>query len=72
MPKSSNKNRDRLSDSTGKEIFEVHPVILGGDPTDPANKVVLTREEHIKAVRFWNRVIAEERRKNVAAEQSLE
>ena len=43
----------------GKEIFEIKPVILGGSPTDPANKVVLTREEHIEAVRYWNRIIAE-------------
>jgi len=56
----------------GKEIFEIQPIILGGHPTDPANKFVLTREEHIQAVRFWNKVIAQERRKNVAAEQSRE
>jgi len=55
-----------------REIFEVHPVILGSDPIDPTNKVLLTRKEHIKAVRFWNRVIAEQRRKKVAAEQSRE
>lgn len=41
----------------GKEIFEIKPVILGGDPTDPKNKVILDRQEHIKAVRYWNRVI---------------
>ena len=34
----------------GKEVFEIQPVILGGSPTDPANKVLLSREEHIKAV----------------------
>ena len=42
----------------GKEVFEVKPVILGGDPTDPANKAILCREDHIKAVRYWNRIIA--------------
>jgi len=41
----------------GKEIFEIKPIILGGSPNDPSNKVALTREEHIKAVRYWNRLI---------------
>ncbi len=43
--------------SRGKEVFEIQPVILGGSPTDPANKIVLNREEHIEAVVYWNRVI---------------
>ena len=42
----------------GYEIFEIHPVRLGGDPVDPKNKMKLTREEHIKYVVFWNRKIA--------------
>lgn len=41
----------------GRETFEIHPIILGGSPTDPDNKAVLTREEHIEAVRYWNRII---------------
>jgi hypothetical protein len=45
----------------GKEVFEIHPVILGGSPTDPANKTVLSREEHIQAVVYWNRVIKQHR-----------
>jgi len=40
----------------------VKPIILGGSPSDPQNKVVLTREEHIEAVRYWNRIIADLRR----------
>jgi len=47
----------------GKEIFEITPVILGGSPTDPANKAVLTREDHIKAVVYWNKIIKELREK---------
>ena len=50
----SDDDRARLA---GKEIFEVTPVVLGGDPHDPANKVALTRTEHIAAVRYWNRII---------------
>lgn len=41
----------------GKEILEIKPVIVGGSPTDPANKAVLTREQHIQAVAYWNHVI---------------
>ena len=41
----------------GMELFEVKPVMLGGDPLDPANKTLLTREQHIQAVRYWNRVM---------------
>jgi len=51
----------RPTDLRGKEIFEIHPVILGGDPVDPKNKTVLDREQHIQAVNYWNRVIAEQR-----------
>src|SRR5712691_148091 len=47
----------RPHESTGKEIFEIHPVILGGSPTDPANKATLTRAEHIRAVQYWNKIL---------------
>ena len=50
-------------DASGKEIFEIKPVILGGSPTDTENKVVLTREQHIEVVRYWNRIIADLRAK---------
>jgi hypothetical protein len=56
--------RYRFSNSAGREIFEIHPIILGGNPTDPSNKVLLTREEHIKAVRYWNDIIRNLRNKN--------
>jgi len=39
------------------ELAEITPVILGGDPTDPKNKVWLTRQQHIEAVRYWNAAI---------------
>ncbi len=49
----------RLSnpDCQGKEVFEITPVILGGSPTDPSNKMILGRREHIQAVAHWNGVI---------------
>jgi hypothetical protein len=48
----------------GKEIFEVTPVILDGSAIDSANKTFLAREEHIKAVAFWNRIIAKLKSEN--------
>jgi hypothetical protein len=44
------------------EVFEIHPVILGGSPTDPTNKTILTRQQHIEAVRYWNNVIRDLRK----------
>ncbi|WP_197527040.1 hypothetical protein [Pirellulimonas nuda] len=45
------------------EVFEITPIIVGGDPTDPKNKTLLTREQHIEAVRYWNGVIADLRKR---------
>ena len=46
----------------GMEIFDIKPVLVGGDPHDPKNKAWLTRRQHIDAVRYWNRMIAEMRK----------
>ncbi|UPG88324.1 hypothetical protein L2Y96_12925 [Luteibacter aegosomaticola] len=40
-----------------RELFFIKPIMLGGDAEDPANRVWLTREEHVAAVRYWNGVI---------------
>ena len=53
---------DRPDADADREIFEIHPVILGGNPTDPANKTILTRAQHIEAVRYWNKIIRQARR----------
>jgi hypothetical protein len=47
----------RIDTSDANEIFEIQPVILGGSPTDFANKVAVTRARHIELVRFWNDII---------------
>lgn len=62
MPTTNDMRRSQLQAYAGKEIFEVHPVILGGSPVDPANKTVLTRQQHIEAVRYWNKMIQEMRK----------
>jgi hypothetical protein len=40
----------------GKEVHEVHPVVFGGSPTDPKNKVLLTPEQHAEYCVWWNRL----------------
>ncbi len=43
----------------GRELFEIKPVKLGGSPIDRSNKTLLSREQHISAVNYWNKVISE-------------
>ena len=57
-----------MPNHSGGEIFEIHPVLLGGSPTDPANKVILDRQKHIAAVRHWNKVIRDLRMRDAAQE----
>jgi hypothetical protein len=37
----------------GKQIHEIQTVKFGGSPTDPANKIPLTPEDHMKYTKFW-------------------
>jgi len=66
MNESNRQRRLAAPACEGKEIFEITPVILGGNPTDPANKTLLSREEHIKAVIYWNKIVADLRAKRIA------
>jgi len=70
MKLSYSQMRQASADSQGKEIFEITPVILGGSPTDPANKAILSREEHVKAVAYWNKIIAQLREKSQTGRKS--
>jgi hypothetical protein len=54
----------------GMEIFEIKPIILGGDPLDPKNKVILNRKQHIEAVRYWNRLIHQNAQKKLLLVES--
>jgi len=56
-------NKQERQRNAGLEIVEIKPVILGGSPTDPANKARLTRSQHIEAVRYWNKIIQDLRRR---------
>jgi cell wall assembly regulator SMI1 len=46
----------------GREIFEIQPVLLGGSPTDLENKTILTRDQHMEVVRYWNKVVSDLRK----------
>jgi hypothetical protein len=59
MDRSSEQRRTAGQSLAGKEIHEIKPVILGGSPTDPANKTILTREQHMEVVRYWNKIISD-------------
>jgi hypothetical protein len=48
--------------SRGKQLVEITPIIMGGDPTDPQNKTWVTRQQHFEMVRYWNRVISDLRK----------
>ncbi|MER9653193.1 hypothetical protein NKJ26_06715 [Mesorhizobium sp. M0152] len=50
-PRQANTSR------AGMQLAELKPVLLGGDPVDPANRVWLTRGQHFEYVRFWNEVV---------------
>lgn len=52
----TNKNKGNANQNG--EVFFIKPIILGGDPNDPKNRTILTREQHIKAVRYWNEIIS--------------
>lgn len=39
----------------GLEVHQVHPIVFGGHPTDPANTVLVPVEKHVELVSFWNR-----------------
>jgi len=57
----------RPKEFVGKEVIEIQPVILGGSPTDHANKTIVNREDHIQSVRYWNKVITELRRNSTTS-----
>lgn len=56
----------------GKEMFFITPLLLGGSATDSANVTFLTREQHIQAVRYWNRIIAHLREESSREDPSRE
>jgi len=59
---------DRLNTRPqGMELVEITPVIVGGDPSDSQNKIMVTRQQHFEMVRYWNRVISDLRSESLRA-----
>lgn len=59
-PAPANADPPRLNPAyIGKEIHEIQPLLFGGDPCDPANKVTLSPEDHAPYVVWWNRKFRE-------------
>jgi hypothetical protein len=42
------------STTYGRVIYEKHPIILGGSPTDPDNKVLIPLPKYAELVAWWN------------------
>ncbi len=54
----------RNTDSAFVELVELKPILFGGSPDDPSNKVWLTRRQHFKYVRLWNATLRDLRSTN--------
>ena len=44
------------------EIIEVMPIILGGSAKDKSNKAKVSRKQHIEYVKYWNKVVKEQKK----------
>jgi hypothetical protein len=42
-------------EAVGMEVHDVNPICFGGNPNDPANKVLVPVRKHVELCRFWNR-----------------
>ena len=43
----------------GKHIHEIKPVKLGGSPTDPANKLAVSVDLHMRLNKWWAKLLKE-------------
>lgn len=41
----------------GKVLHEKHPIVMGGSPSDPANRVLVPRDQHPELTVYWSRVV---------------
>ncbi len=54
-------------DAVGLEVHEVQPIALGGNPTDPANTILVPVEKHAELVAFWNKTFPIIKRQSAGA-----
>ena len=43
----------------GLHLHRTHPILFGGNPSDPQNITFVTRLQHAELATFWNRKIRE-------------
>lgn len=55
---------DSNPNSVGMEVHDKHPICLGGNPTDPSNKVLVPAAKHAELCRFWNKAYQDARRRS--------
>jgi len=51
--KTNREMHERDPSLKGMHLHEIKPIILGGSPTDEANRVPLTSQDHSKYTRWW-------------------
>jgi hypothetical protein len=51
------KSRD--NNRKGLHLHRVHPILLGGNPTDRSNIKFVTRKQHAELAVFWNNKVKE-------------
>jgi hypothetical protein len=50
----ANRNLHRADQSLeGQHFHEIHPIVFGGDPVDPANKIPMAPSEHHAITSWW-------------------
>jgi hypothetical protein len=42
----------------GKNVWQIHPVILGGHPSEASNRTILPLRQMLQAAAFWNEQLA--------------
>ena len=50
---------DKGNNRKGLHLHRVHPLLFGGNPTDPKNIQFITRRQHADLVVFWNNKVRE-------------
>jgi hypothetical protein len=52
-------------DSVGQEVHEIHPIVLGGSPSDSANQALVPVQKHVELVSFWNEAFQNIKRRSL-------
>ena len=56
MPRPNDKP-SRLNDTTGEQVYEIQPVIVGGNHAGPGEQITSNPSPDDEAVRYGNKII---------------